>query len=271
MALPVSTGALRKLLLEIARSGRGDHVLAVGGASEAHLLRQQLLRGRAAPAAVRLGRPECASAYVHVLAGDPGEEDVALLRRARRAAVPTIAVAVGTADSTAIPYVLATDVVWVDTGEAFPLEAIARRLASRLGERGAPLAAQVPLLREAMSERLVAAFALRNAVLAAAPWVRRPELPRLALNELRLVLRLAQAYGAADDPPERLPELAAVVGAGVGLRAVVREAREHAPGAGWAVKVAVAFAGTRALGEAARLRFGLAPTPQRAAAARVAP
>jgi uncharacterized protein (DUF697 family) len=122
-----------------------------------------------------------------------------------------------------------------------------------------------------MSEQFVATFALRNAVLAAAPWVRRPELPRLALNELRLVLRLAQAYGAADDPPERLPELAAVVGAGLGLRAVVREARELAPGAGWPVKVAVAYAGTRALGEAARLRFGLAPTPPQAAAAHVAP
>ncbi len=271
MALPISTGALRRLLLEIARSGPGEHVLAVGGAREAHLLRQQFLRGRAAPAAVRLGGPEGADAYVHVLAGEPDEEDVAVLRRARRAAVPTIAVAVGTAEGTAIPYVLATDVVWVGAGEALPLEAIGRALASRLGERGAPLVAQVPLLREAMSERLVAAFARRKAVLAAAPWVRRAELPHLTLNEFRLVLRLAQAYGAADDPPERLPELAAVVGAGLGLRAVVREARELAPGAGRPVKVAVAYAGTRALGEAARLRFGLAPTPQRAAAARAAP
>ncbi len=67
--LPVSAGTLRKLLREIARSGRGEPVLSVGGASEhAHLLRQQLLRGRAEPGAVRLGGPEGAAAYVHVLA-----------------------------------------------------------------------------------------------------------------------------------------------------------------------------------------------------------
>ena len=51
--------------------------------------------------------------------------------------VPAIAVAVGVADDTAIPYVLATDVVRVGAGQAFPLEAIARAIAARLGERGA--------------------------------------------------------------------------------------------------------------------------------------
>ena len=57
---------------------------------------------------------------------------------------------------------LATDVVWVGAGQAFPLEAIARAIAARLGERGAPLAARVPLLREAVSEQLVASFARKN-------------------------------------------------------------------------------------------------------------
>lgn len=271
MALPVSSGRLRWLLLEIARSGRGEHVLTVGGASEyASLLRQQLLRGRADRAAVRLGGPEGAAAYVHVLAGEPGDEDVAVLRRARRARIPAIAVAVGIADETTVPYVLATDVVWVGAGQALPLEAIAWTLAARLGERGAPLAARVPLLRKPVSEQLVASFARRNGVLAAAPWI-KTDLPVLAMNELRLVLRLAQAYGAADDPPERLPELAAALGAGLGLRALARESRRLMPGAGWPVKVALAYAGTRALGEAARLRFELAPTPQPAGAVRAAP
>jgi uncharacterized protein (DUF697 family) len=270
--LPVSAGALRKLLLEIARSGRGEHVLAVGGADEhAHLLRQQLLRGRAEREAVRLGGPEGATAYVHVLAGELDEEDVAVLRRARRTTGAAIAVAVGFPDDTTIPYVLATDVVRVGSGQAFPLEAIAQAIAARLGEHGAPLAARVPLLREAVCEQLVVSFARKNGMLAAAVWLRGADLPVLALNELRLVLRLAQVYGAADDPPERLPELAATVGAGFGLRALAREALCLVPGAGWPMKVAVAYAGTRALGEAARLRFELAPTPRPAGAARAAP
>ena len=90
----------------------------------------------------------------------------------------------------------------------------------------------------------------------------------LALNEFRLVLRLAQAYGAADDPPERLPELAATLGAGFGLRALARQALCLVPGAGWPVKVAVAYAGTRALGEAARLRFELGLLRRRAGRSR---
>lgn len=272
MALPVSAGAIAKLLREIAASGSRDHVLAVGGAAElAPLLRQQFLRGRAQPAAVRLGDPEHADVYVHVLAGEAGEEDVAVLRRAQRAAVPVIAVAVGFAADVAIPYVPATDVVWVGAGEANPLEAITRAIAARLGEHGAPLAGRVPLLREPVSEQLLASFARKNGLLAAAVWIPGADLPMLALNELRLVLRLAQAYGAAREVGDRLPELAATVGAGFGLRALAREVRDLMPGAGWAVKVAVAYAGTRALGQAARLRFTLVPTQPPGEAARAAP
>lgn len=271
--LPVSARAIRKLLREIESSGGEEHVLAVGGARElAAELRQQFLRGRAEPEAVRLGEPEGADVYVHVLAGDPGGEDVEVLRRAKRARVPVLAVAGGPArDTVTIPYVLATDVVWIGTGGAFPLETIAHAIAARLGEDAAPLAARLPLLRGPVGEQLVSSFARKNGVLAAAIWMPGADLPVLALNELRLVLRLAQTYGAADDVRERLPELAATLGAGFGLRALARELLDLVPGAGWALKGAVAYGGTRALGEAARLRFALASTPPRAAASPAAP
>jgi uncharacterized protein (DUF697 family) len=272
LGLPVSAGALRKLLLEIARSGRGEQVLAVGGSSEhAHLLRQQLLRGGAEREAVRLGGPDGATAYVHVLAGELDDEDVAVLRRARRTTGAAIAVAVGFPDETTIPYVLATDVVRVGQGQAFPLEAIARAIAGRLGEHGAPLAARVPLLRAAVGEQLVGSFARRNGIVAAAVWTRGGDLPALALNEFRLVLRLAQVHGAPGEVGDRLPELAAALAAGFGLRALARELRGLSPGAGWALRAAIAYSGTRAVGEAARLRFELAPTPRPAGVARAAP
>jgi uncharacterized protein (DUF697 family) len=270
--LPVSAGAIRKLVREIAVSGSGEHVLAVGGASElAPLLRQQLRRGGAELAAVRLGDPEGAGAYVRVLAGELRAEDVAVLRRAQRARVPVIAVAVGFAADTKVPYVLATDVVWVGAGRAFPLEAIARTIAARLGERGAPLAARVPLLRDAVSDRLVASFARRSGIVAASAWVPRADLPVLALNEFRLLLRLAQAHDAPGEVGDRLPELAATLGVGFGLRALARDLLDLNPGAGWALKAAVAFGGTRALGEAARARFMLVPTRRPGGVARVAP
>ena len=46
----------------------------------------------------------------------------------------------------------------------------------------------------------------------------------------------------------------ASLAAGVGLRAVARQLLDLVPFAGWAVKGAVAYAGTRALGETA-LRY----------------
>jgi uncharacterized protein (DUF697 family) len=274
MSLPVSAGAIRKLLREVESSGGGEHVLAVGGARElAPLLRQQLLRGGADPEAVRLGDPAGARVYVHVLAGRPADEDFDSLRRAAWERVPAVAVAFGlAADAPAIPYVLATDVVRATAGGELPLEAIVRTIAARLGERGAPLAGRVPILREAVCEQLVASFARRNGIVAAAAWLPGADFPLLTLNQLRLVLRVAQAHGA-DGPRVRLPELAATLGAGFGLRALARELLDRAPGAAWLLHGAIAYGGTRLLGEAARLRFELVPgaRPRRAATWHAAP
>jgi uncharacterized protein (DUF697 family) len=255
--LPVSPAAVRRLLKEIEASARDARPLVVGGARElVPVLRRELLTLGGDPAAVREGSPAAAAVYVHVLAG--GEADEAELRQARRARVPIVAVAVGSAvGGASVPFVPATDVVWVPPGAGFPLEEIAHAVARRLGEDGAPLATRVPLLRPAVCDWLVATFARRNGLTAAAVFVPGADLPVLTLNQLRLVLRLAQAHGQATGQ-ERLPELAAVAGAAFGLRTAARELLGLVPVAGWVVKGAVAYAGTRALGEVARRRFALA-------------
>jgi uncharacterized protein (DUF697 family) len=46
-----------------------------------------------------------------------------------------------------------------------------------------------------------------------------------------------------------------VLGGGLGLRALARELVDLVPGLGWALKGAIAYAGTRAVGEAAVLYF----------------
>ena len=53
------------------------------------------------------------------------------------------------------------------------------------------------------------------------------------------------------DPDAGRAELLGVVGAGFGFRAVARELLDLVPLAGWAVKGAVAYGGTKAVGEAA--------------------
>jgi uncharacterized protein (DUF697 family) len=268
---PISLSALRRLLTEIERSGREEHVLAVGGAAElAPVLRQQFLRGGADPAAVRLGEPEGAEVYVHVFKGQPDGEEERVLRRASRARVPVIAVVVGPAGDTPIPYVLATDVVPVPEGQGVPLEAIAEAIATRLGEHGAPLAGRVPLLRTAVSEQLVESFARRNGLVGAAVFIRGADFPVLVLNQIRLVLRLAQVYGE-ESGADRLPELVATLGAGFGLRAIAREILGFVRVGGWALRGAVAYGGTRALGGAARQRFELAPTRRPGAGAHAGP
>lgn len=293
MALPVKLGAIRGLLKEIETSAGEEHALAVGGAKElAAVLRRELARG-AAPGAVRAtDSPEGAAVLVYVLGRDPEREDEQALKRARRARTPIVAVAAGSlSDDLSIPYVLATDVVRVGAGEGFPVERIAAAIAARLGEEGAALAARVPVLREAVCEQLVERFSRKNALVAAAVFVPGADLPLLTLNQLRLVLRIAQAHGA-DAGRERMAEVAATVGVGIGLRAAARELLDFVPPAadevgrglpagrrrlrrrrfqriaGWAVKAAVAYTGTRALGETAILRFAM---PQPAAASPGAP
>ncbi len=261
MALPVSVGALRSLVKEVQVSARDEKPLVVGGARElAAVLRRELGR-EAKPGAVRHDdEPKGAAVLVYVLAHEPSEEDGLALKRARRARVPIVAVAVGrVAEDVSIPFVLATDVVRVGAGEGFPVEKIAHVIAARLGEGGAPLAARLPMLRRAVCGQLVAGFARKNGIVAAAAFLPGVDLPVLALNQVRMLLRLEQAYGLEIDLRQRAPELLGTVAAALGLRAVARELLTAVPVAGWAVKGAVAYGGTRALGEAAvrRLEAGV--------------
>jgi len=245
--LPVRIGTLRALVKEITVSAQTGKPLIVGGpAALAQTLRREL--------GVSGGDdPRGAAVYVHIWGG---HDDEAALKRARRARVPIVALAPPQVDD--VPFVLATDVVRLQPGHGFPLEALATAIAGRLGEEAAPLAARVPLLRRAVAEELIASFARRNALVAAAVFIPGVDLPVLVRNELRLVLRLHQAYGHDVDPRARLPEIGVTVAAGVGLRAVARELLDLVPVAGWAVKGAVAYAGTRALGETTlrRLEMG---------------
>ena len=83
----------------------------------------------------------------------------------------------------------------------------------------------------------------------------------LTLNQIRLVLRLAAAHGVELDQ-SRVPEVLATVGAGFGFRTLARTLLGVVPVAGWAVRGAVAYGGTRALGEAARRCFAVAESAE---------
>jgi uncharacterized protein (DUF697 family) len=97
-------------------------------------------------------------------------------------------------------------------------------------------------------------FARQNGVLGVAIFIPGADFPVLTLNQLRMVFRIAAAHGEQIDR-ERIPEILAVVGAGLGFRTVAREALGFVPGLGWAIKGGVAYVGTKALGKAATAYF----------------
>jgi uncharacterized protein (DUF697 family) len=233
--------AFLSLVREVRRGSGDPRPLAVVGARElVPLLARELRAGGEAPAVVE-GSVEDAAVLVWIGAPD---EDV--LHEASRNGVPIVAVT----EAETVPYVLATDLVRVPPGAGFPVAEIAAAVARRLGEDGTSLAARLPVLRSAVCDELIRSFSKRNAIIAAAVFVPGIDMPVLTLNQARLVLRIALAYGQPVDNT-RAAELLGVVGAGFGFRAVARELLDFVPVAGWAVKGAVAYAGTRAVGEAA--------------------
>jgi uncharacterized protein (DUF697 family) len=232
--------ALLSLVREVRRGTGDQRPLAVAGARELLPIIARQLREGGDPSAVVEGRFENAAVLVWV--GPPDEDS---LRTANRAGVPIVAVS----DADEVPYVLATDIVHVPPGQGFPVDEIAHAVARKLGEGGTALAARLPVLRRAVCDELIRSFSKKNGIIAAAVFIPGVDLPVLTLNQARLVLRIALAYGQEIDK-DRALELLAVLGAGFGMRTVARELLDVVPVAGWAVKGAVAYAGTRALGEA---------------------
>jgi uncharacterized protein (DUF697 family) len=224
------------------RRGAGDtRPLAVAGARELVPLLVRELRSGGDELAVVENRLEDVAALVWV--GPPDEEK---LRAAARTGIPIVAVT----EEASLPYVFASAIVHVPPGQGFPVAEIARALAHGLGENGTSLAARLPVLRGAVCDELIAMFSKRNAIVSAAIFVPGVDMPVLTLNQIRLVLRIALAHGEQIDN-RRAVELVGVVGAGFGLRAVARELLDFVPVAGWAMKGAIAYSGTKAIGEAA--------------------
>ena len=267
--LPLAPLSVYRLLREV-RAAADAGPVVVGGARELSAVLRRELGRDAAPGAIRDALSRDAAVAVHVLAGPPSEEDERTFREASRTRVPVVCVLADPAADARVPYVLATDVIRVPPGSGFPLDEIAAAVAHRLGDEAPGVAARVPVLRRAVCDDLIARASRQNAIVGAAVFVPGADLPVLTLNQLRLVLRIAAAYGEEIDA-SRWPEIVGVVAGGLGFRALARQALGLVPVAGWAVKGGIAYAGTRAVGEAAVWYFeSRASTPRPGGASRAA-
>jgi uncharacterized protein (DUF697 family) len=228
--------------------GAAPGAVAVAGAPALVPVLARELRAGGDASAVRevLGgsAPECAAL---VWIGDP---DFEVLRDASRRRFPIVAVT----EEERVPYVFEPDVVVLRPGQGFPMDEIAAALARRLGDRGPSLAAVLPVLREAVVDEQIRSSARLNALLAAGVLGPGSAMRVLTLNQVSLVMRIGLARGKDSDVSRALGTLG-VVGAGYGLRKVARAGLGRAPFAGWALRSAVAFGGTAAVGAVARRLF----------------
>ena len=255
--LAVAPTAVLAIAKELRAAAKQDRPLVVGGVSElAAALRRDLSRGGVASAVREEGAVEGAAALVYILAGPVDDGDVAVLRRADRARVPIVCVVAGPLGEEVAdpPYVLAQNVVRVPPGAGFPIDEIGSAIARVVGEQATSLAARLPVLRDPVVDRLISQFARQNGVIGVAVFVPGADMPVLTLNQIRLLMRIADAYGFELDR-NRIPEVVGVIGAGFGWRALARSTLGLVPFAGWAFKGGIAYTGTRALGEAARRYF----------------
>lgn len=232
--------------LQEARRGPGElRPIAIDGARELVPLLAKELREGGDAGSVREGFAPGAGVLVWI-----GKPDEAVLRAATRARVPIV----GVTEGESLPYVLDTNLVTVGPASGLPVAAISDAIARVLGVRAVGLAARLPVLHGPVVDELTRLASRRNALIGAAVWLPAVDLPVLTVNQLRLVFGIAAA-GGRPFGTELWPEFVGVTGAAYGFRQLAR-LLDRLPVPSPLVRGGVAFAGTLAVGAAARRRLG---------------
>ncbi len=107
-----------------------------------------------------------------------------------------------------------------------------------------------PFIRKPLSLDSVTTTSLQNAGIGAVMFIPGADMPIMTLNQMKMLLQIAAAYGQPLNA-DRIKELALVVGGAFLCRGVARQIAGVVPILGWAVKGAIGFAGTEAMGRAA--------------------
>lgn len=257
---------MRSLVDEARRVGfaaRDDaHPESVGPIAVSGMLAEQLakeLSAGAEPGSVVVAGAEVvgrAEILVRIVAGDPTADDDALVQRADSQGVPVVMVQLWPQADWTRPFVLTPFVVECRAGEGFPLRAIADRIVEAT-ERGAGLAARVPVLREASRAGAIRSSVVRAALIGFAGSRYGSSRPLLALEQVRLLSGLRNTAPGAEDDDLRLRAAGAgaVLASSFALRQLARSLRAFLPeplanavvaGAGtWALAKAVEVAGSR--------------------------
>lgn len=201
-------------------------------------------------------RVDSSADAVVVLVGSGGADVGPTLADLRRHSIPAVAVAIRE-DASALPRLIQHPIEDVVTG----LDAseilhgpLADWVMRRLPGKHTAVAHNFEFVRRAVAREAVKATAWQNAAIGGLSIIPGTDMPLMTLNQGKMLLQIAAAYGQQLGG-ERIKELAAMVGGGLVFRAFARQALTLVPGLGWAIKAGVAYSGTLAMGNAAIAYF----------------
>ena len=106
-----------------------------------------------------------------------------------------------------------------------------------------------PFVRRPLARDAVQTTSVQNVGIGLVPILPGADLPIMTLNQAKMVLQIAAAYGRSMDK-DRIKEIGACVGNAFICRTLARELTEFIPILGWLVKPGIAYGGTAALGYA---------------------
>jgi uncharacterized protein (DUF697 family) len=233
-------------------------LLVSGAPSNAAELRRRVTEGGDPELVRQVGildlereQPGESTALLYVVRDELAPADEHALRSADHRRLPIICVVLSDhPGSRVLPYVLATDVLRTAALDDAAVDWIARRLVARASEAAWALASRLPAIREPVTQALSRQFSQRNALAAATTLAPGQGFPLLTLNQIRMTLRIAAVSGMEPRKAQALA-VGAALGGGLALRAVSRRLSAALPLPSFAVRAAVAYAGTRAMGMAA--------------------
>jgi len=179
------------------------------------------------------------------------------LRDLRERAIPTAVVALRDDDARVLARLLGHPENDVIVGVE-PDDVLSGPLAdwamNRLEKLRTALGQNFEFMRRSLAKEIVKQAAWQNAAIGVVVFIPGADMPLMTLNQGRMLLQIAAAYGQPLDT-ERIKELGAVVAGGLLFRTFARQLVGLIPGFGWAVKGGIAYSGTLAMGTAAITYF----------------
>ncbi len=161
----------------------------------------------------------------------------------------------GAADGAASPAVAVGDDASVG---AIPLDDEAFKvLDARMGkwiiaavsDKDLAFALSFPFVRRPLAMEAITATSVQNGAVGLVPFIPGADMPIMTLNQIKMVLQIATAYGQPLDK-DRIKEIVAVVAGAFICRNIVRSATKAIPFAGWLISGTMGFAATEAMGRA---------------------